>query len=223
MKKVSPSFRNGLAHFVVSLTMFAMSSVALAQSGSSSVRGIVNDLQGRAVAGANVSLINEQRISIAPKPPTIAVHMYSPLFRPVLIALKLKMPDSRRLRLSTYRHSLTHRQTRTSSSLDDASGLQNAGNFNQSSLIYNPLNPEWNYANSDFDIRHNITANWFIGLPFGRGRKFHNDAGSAGKWNSGWMGSHWNLSVELWASSRSSFRIPTMGDTLAVFIRDGSG
>ena len=73
---------------------------------------------------------------------------------------------------------MTHRQTRTSSSLDDASGLQNAGNFNQSSLIYNPLNPEWNYANSDFDVRHNITANWLVGLPFGRGRKFHNDAGS---------------------------------------------
>jgi len=61
MKKVSPSFRNGLAHFAVLLAVLAMSSVAFAQSGSSSVRGVVNDLQGRAVAGANVSLINEQK------------------------------------------------------------------------------------------------------------------------------------------------------------------
>ena len=38
-----------------------MSSVALAQAGSSSVRGIINDLQGRPVAGATVSLINEQK------------------------------------------------------------------------------------------------------------------------------------------------------------------
>jgi len=64
-----------------------------------------------------------------------------------------------------------------SHSLDDASGLQNAGNFAASSLIFNPLNPEWNYADSDFDIRHNITANWLVGLPFGRGRKLLSDGG----------------------------------------------
>ena len=62
-------------------------------------------------------------------------------------------------------------------SLDDASGLQNVGNFSTASLIFNPLNPELNYADSDFDIRHNITANWLIGLPLGRGKKFLSDAG----------------------------------------------
>jgi hypothetical protein len=64
-----------------------------------------------------------------------------------------------------------------SHSLDDASGLQGAGNFAASSLIYNPLDPELNYADSDFDIRHNITANWLVGLPFGRGKKFFSGAG----------------------------------------------
>ncbi len=59
-----------------------------------------------------------------------------------------------------------------SHSLDDASGLQNTGNFGTASLIFNPLNPETNYADSDFDIRHNITANWLVGLPLGRGKKF---------------------------------------------------
>ncbi|HEU4510725.1 MAG TPA: carboxypeptidase-like regulatory domain-containing protein [Pyrinomonadaceae bacterium] len=62
-------------------------------------------------------------------------------------------------------------------SLDNASGLQNAGNFSTASLIFNPLNPELNYADSDFDIRHNITANWWVGLPFGRGKKLLSDAG----------------------------------------------
>ena len=62
-------------------------------------------------------------------------------------------------------------------SLDNASGLQNTGNFGTASLIFNPLNPELNYANSDFDIRHNITSNWLIGLPVGKGRKFMSDAG----------------------------------------------
>jgi hypothetical protein len=64
-----------------------------------------------------------------------------------------------------------------SHSLDDASGLQNAGNFSTASLIFNPLNPELNYADSDFDIRHNINANWIVGIPFGRGRKFLSDTG----------------------------------------------
>ena len=64
-----------------------------------------------------------------------------------------------------------------SHSLDDASGLQNAGNFSTASLIFNPLDPLTNYADSDFDIRHNITANWLVGLPFGRGKKFFSDSG----------------------------------------------
>ena len=64
-----------------------------------------------------------------------------------------------------------------SHSLDNASGLQNATNFSTASLIFNPLNPELNYANSDFDIRHNITADWLIGLPFGRGKKLFSGAG----------------------------------------------
>ena len=62
-------------------------------------------------------------------------------------------------------------------SLDNASGLQNAVNFSTASLIFNPLNPELNYADSDFDIRHNITANWLVGIPFGRGKQFLSDAG----------------------------------------------
>jgi hypothetical protein len=62
-------------------------------------------------------------------------------------------------------------------SLDNASGLQNAGNFSTASLIFNPLSPELNYADSDFDIRHNINANWLVSLPFGRGKKLLSDAG----------------------------------------------
>ena len=62
-------------------------------------------------------------------------------------------------------------------SLDNASGLQNTGNFGTAALIFNPLDPMLNYASSDFDVRHNINANWFVGLPFGRGKKFLSDAG----------------------------------------------
>lgn len=74
-------------------------------------------------------------------------------------------------------------------SIDDASGLQNAVNFAASSLTYNPLTPELNYADSDFDIRHNITANWLVGVPFGRGKKFFS---GAGKLTNGILGG-WDL------------------------------
>lgn len=60
-------------------------------------------------------------------------------------------------------------------SLDNASGLQSAGNFSSGAFIFNPLDPDGNYASSDFDFRHIVNANWLIGLPFGRGKAFFRD------------------------------------------------
>ncbi len=55
-----------------------------------------------------------------------------------------------------------------------------------------------NYASSDFDARHIINANWVVGLPFGRGKRFFNGIGGVAnqilggwqttgifRWNSG--------------------------------------
>ena len=61
-------------------------------------------------------------------------------------------------------------------SLDNASGLQSQGNFSSTAFIFNPLDPSGNYADSDFDFRHIVNANWLIGLPFGRGKAFLHDA-----------------------------------------------
>ncbi len=58
-----------------------------------------------------------------------------------------------------------------SHSLDDASGLQASGAYG-SAFIVNALDPAQNYANSDFDVRHIVNANWLIGLPVGRGKAF---------------------------------------------------
>lgn len=58
-----------------------------------------------------------------------------------------------------------------SHSLDDASGLQSASAYG-SAFIVNPIRQgDW-YGNSDFDIRHLITASAIWQLPFGRGRHF---------------------------------------------------
>lgn len=61
-------------------------------------------------------------------------------------------------------------------SLDDASGLQSAGAYG-AAFIVNALDPAQNYADSDFDIRHNINANWLVNLPVGRGQRFFNHLG----------------------------------------------
>ena len=60
-------------------------------------------------------------------------------------------------------------------SLDNASGLQASSSYG-TAFIVNALSPDDNYASSDFDARHIINANWVVGLPFGRGKRFLTDA-----------------------------------------------
>jgi hypothetical protein len=62
-----------------------------------------------------------------------------------------------------------------SHSLDDASGLQNAGGYG-SAFIVNPIRQNTWYGNSDFDVRHLITASGVWQMPFGKGRAFLNTA-----------------------------------------------
>ena len=60
-------------------------------------------------------------------------------------------------------------------SFDTVSGLQNATSYG-TGFIVNALDPDANYAESDFDARHIINANWVVGLPIGRGKRFLNNA-----------------------------------------------
>jgi hypothetical protein len=64
-----------------------------------------------------------------------------------------------------------------SHSLDNASGLQASTSYG-TAFIVNALDPDSNYASSDFDARHIINANWLVGLPIGRGKHFGSN------WNS---------------------------------------
>ena len=70
-------------------------------------------------------------------------------------------------------------------SLDNASGLQASTTYG-TAFIVNALDPEQNYASSDFDARHIINANWLLGLPFGRGKMF-GMSGLADKVLGGWQ------------------------------------
>lgn len=71
-------------------------------------------------------------------------------------------------------------------SLDNASGLQ-ASTAYATAFIVNALDPNQNYATSDFDAKHIINANWVAGLPIGRGKKlFSNMNGVANGILGGW-------------------------------------
>lgn len=60
-----------------------------------------------------------------------------------------------------------------SHSIDIASGAESgAGNGEGGTLLQDSFNPKASRASSDFDIRHNITANGLVELPFGRGKRF---------------------------------------------------
>jgi hypothetical protein len=61
-----------------------------------------------------------------------------------------------------------------SKSLDDASGLNNAGTYSGGSFILNALRQEDFKSYSDFDLRHVINANAVWDIPIGRGRNFMN-------------------------------------------------
>ena len=61
-----------------------------------------------------------------------------------------------------------------SKSMDEGSDPERLSN---GSIIINTFGPHQQYADSDFDVRHNITANYTAPLPFGRGAPFLNHGG----------------------------------------------
>jgi hypothetical protein len=66
-----------------------------------------------------------------------------------------------------------------SHSFDVASGLEPAGStIAGAALILNPLDLNVNRANSDFDVRHLVNANYIYNLPFGKGQKLLSNLGS---------------------------------------------
>ncbi len=70
-----------------------------------------------------------------------------------------------------------------SHSLDEGSDPER--NTNGSPII-NSFSPHQWYANSDFDVRHNITANYSIPFPFGKGKPYLNGGGWTDLLVGGW-------------------------------------
>ncbi|MET0648586.1 MAG: TonB-dependent receptor [Pyrinomonadaceae bacterium] len=126
-----------------------------------------------------------------------------------------------------------------SHSLDSASGLQAATAYSSAGFIVNALDPDQNYASSDFDVRHIINANWLVSLPVGRGRWLGHDlngplnavlgdwqVSGIFRWNSGlpiqtpfqadrWA-TNWNLQSNM-VRAREVDSSPTRNGTARVF------
>lgn len=89
-----------------------------------------------------------------------------------------------------------------SKSFDNASGLQTSGTFG-AAFILNPLRPDDNYAESDFDARHVVNANFIFQLPFGKGRKFFSGMnGIADAFLGGWQMTgvyRWNTGLPIFS------------------------
>ncbi|MDO8680318.1 MAG: TonB-dependent receptor [Acidobacteriota bacterium] len=62
------------------------------------------------------------------------------------------------------------------SQVERGSAFGNAGNGGSSGFLINSFEPELNYGPSDFDIRHQVNANWLVELPFGQGKRFGSGA-----------------------------------------------
>ena len=69
-----------------------------------------------------------------------------------------------------------------SESKDNGSSVERGGSFGNFSnggytgFLLNSFEPDLQYGTSDFDVRHQVNANWIWDLPFGQGRKFGSNA-----------------------------------------------
>ena len=64
----------------------------------------------------------------------------------------------------------------TGSQVERGSAFGNFGNGGYTGFLLNSFDVDAHYANSDFDVRHQVNFNWIWDLPFGQGRKFGGNA-----------------------------------------------
>lgn len=90
-----------------------------------------------------------------------------------------------------------------SKSLDLTSGTERGASFGSgffggyTDFIINSWNPRLQYAESDFDMRHQLNANWVVELPFGRGKPLGGDVPS---WLNQFIGGWQTTGIFRWNS-----------------------
>ena len=105
-----------------------------------------------------------------------------------------------------------------SKAMDTGSTLEGGEGPNFAGLLLNALNPNGSRSVSDFDIRHNFSANYLIGLPVGRGKHFLK---SAPRFVDALWGG-WQLSGIWRYQSGLPFNIPDIQGRIAVASQQAS-
>jgi hypothetical protein len=109
---------------------------------------------------------NAQFFSLAGQS-TIARSEYNAL----QLTLRKRYSDGYQFDLNyTLGHSQDH-----GSAIERGSSFTEFDNGGYTGFLINSWSPDQQYANSDFDIRHQFNANWVADLPFGRGRAIGKD------------------------------------------------
>jgi hypothetical protein len=109
------------------------------------------------------TFFNRQFFSLAGQS-TIARAEYNAL----QLSLRKRFSDGYQFDLNyTFGHSKDH-----GSGLERGSSFTEFENGGYTGFLINSWDPDQQYANSDFDIRHQFNANWVAEIPVGRGRKF---------------------------------------------------
>jgi hypothetical protein len=60
----------------------------------------------------------------------------------------------------------------TGSQVERGASFSNFSNGGNTGFLVNSFDPDANYGISDFDVTHQLNANWIVDLPFGQGRRF---------------------------------------------------
>ena len=72
------------------------------------------------------------------------------------------------------------------SQVERGSAFGNFANGGYSGFLINSFEPDANYGNSDFDVRHQINFNFLAELPFGEGKRWANTGGALNQIVGGW-------------------------------------
>jgi hypothetical protein len=116
--------------------------------------------------GGQYSFFNAQFFSLAGQS-TIARSQYDAL----QLSLRKRYSDGYQFDVNyTFAHSKDH-----GSGVERGSSFTSFSNGGYTGFLINSWDPEQQYANSDFDVRHQLNVNWVAELPFGRGKKFGTD------------------------------------------------
>ncbi len=145
---------------------------------------------------------------------------YSPQFSGIYMNTSNLMSSYNGLQLSL-RHTLTKSfiydfNYTLAHSLDISSSPERGGSavnetllsYANSDIVINPYNPYQQYGNSDYDVRHLISADWTLALPYGHGQRF---GGKSSRSMNELLGG-WNLTgVAKWSSGLPWSTISSVG------------